>query len=389
MMKTDLNLKVTRLKRGSGVGQTELIRVATQGWRANRSLFVGCGGSGQRVGVHLKALDELHGGALRHLCLDSDRGDHYETTLPGGRVVRYGDDELCNFGVEDARTRLLDDTALAARFRPLLRGNPVAETYGRGAGQCRAMGMLDYELDIETIHHRMVEAIRPFMPITAGKQMTMQEIVASRDAQAEQEKPMNVWCVGSGCGGLNSSIFIHNAYYLQHVLEQHGINNFVLLGVLLGPKAYQKRGPNIGFNYAALLRELEQVNREGFAHTFANGEAVRFARPPFKLLFQLDLVDWPADENLAERLSDHAMDAWLRHVALGIHLLDSAPMQDRLQTLIRNPTEQSLALSSSGAGLMATFGAALVSVNFQALAEVVALERAIQTMDNLIEQCGE
>ena len=388
-MKTDSNLKVTRLRTAPGLGQQGAARMTAQDWRRHRSLFVGSGGSGQRIGVHLKGLDVLNGSALQHLCLDSDRGDHYETTLPGGRVVRYDDDELCHFGVEDARTRLLDDPTLAARFRPLLRGNPVADTYGRGAGQCRAMGMLDYELDIETVHHRMEEAIRPFMPLAPGKQLSMQEIVASREAQAEQEKPVNVWCVGSGCGGLNSSIFIHNAYYLQHVLEQHGITNFVLLGVLLGPKAYQKRGPNIAFNYAALLRELEQVNRDGFAHTFANGETVRFARPPFKLLFQVDLVDWPADEAPNERLSDHAMDAWLRHVALGIHLLDSAPMQDRLQTLIRNPTDQTMSVSAGGSGLIATFGAALASINFQSLAEAIAVERAIQTLDGLIERCSE
>ena len=44
------------------------------------------------------------------------------------------------------------------------------------------------------------------------------------------------------------------------------------------------------------MRELDTVYRDGFRHTFVNGESVTYARPPFDVLFQVDLLDRPEGE---------------------------------------------------------------------------------------------
>jgi hypothetical protein len=222
-----------------------------------------------------------------------------------------------------------------------------------------------------------------------GKKMTMERVLAERQAETQREQPLLVVQISSAVGGLGSSTFIHDAYLLRHLLEKRGATNVTFWGIVIGPRAFQGRGPNILYNYAALMRELDWVYRQGFHHTFISGESVAAARPPFDLLFQADLTEWPEGEDPAGKLSDTATDAFLRQIALGVHLLTSPAMRDRLQSLLVNIHDE--AASDSGEAplsFLGSFNAALAAVNLSALQEAIALAKAEETARKVIERCG-
>jgi hypothetical protein len=387
MIKTQLT--VTRLVRTNGKGSDQGTGAVARQAPTARLFNEGLGGVGGRVVTHLKALDALDQQTSGYLWKDSDRGDHFETTLPGGVRVALTDSEVCHFGVENARAELENYPQLARRYRRLLRGIPVALTYGHGAGQWRPIGSLDYEMDIATIHAPTVRALDAFYPTLPGKRMTMQQILAEREAEARRQQPLLVVQVSSAVGGLGSSIFIPNAYYLRHLLEKRGAAEVTLWGVLIGPRAFHGRGPNIAHNFAALMRELDLVYREGFHHTFVNGETVTCARPPFDLLFQVDLTEWPEGEDPSTKLSDTAMDAFLRQVALGTHLLTTPAVRDRLQSLLVNAQNREDRNTGNRLDLLASFNAALAAVNLSALDETLALGQAEEAVRALMDKCDE
>lgn len=386
-MKTQL--KVTRLTSGIRDSDGRKSEQRLRPLPTARLLFEGLGGAGGRVVTHLKALDALGGQVSGYLWKDSDRGDRFETILPGGARVALSDGEVCRFGVEDGRTELENYPQLARRYRRLLRGIPVALTYGHGAGQWRPAGVLDYELDIAAIHAATVRMLDTFYPAGLSKRLSMKQIVEEREAEARREQPLLLASVSSAVGGLGSSIFLHNAYYLRHLLDKRGATNATLWGVLLGPRAFSGRGPNIAHNFAAIMRELDLVYADGFRHTFVNGETVALARPPFDVLFQVDLTEWPEGEDPGGKLSDTAMDAFLRQAALGIHLLTTPAMRDRIQSLLVNAHRDEEPGANGQTGYLASFNAALAAVNLSALNETIALNQTEQAVHNLLAWCRE
>jgi len=386
-MKTQL--KVTRIARGNGASPERAVGATERRPPTSRLFHDGLGGAGGRIVTHLKALDAINGQASGYLWRDSDRGDRFETFLPGGIRIALADHEVCRFGVENGRAELEDHPQLARRYRRLLRGIPVALTYGHGAGQWRPIGILDYELDIDTIHAATSRALDAFYPTMLGKRMSMQQVLAEREAEAQREQPLLIVKASSAVGGLGSSTFIHDAYYTRHLLDRRGASNASVWGVLIGPRAFSGRGPNITHNFAALMRELDWVYREGFRHIFINGETVSFARPPFDLLFQVDLTEWPEGEDPGGKLSDTAMDAFLRQAALGIHLLTTPAMRDRLQSLLVNVRSEDEMGADGRIDFLASFNAALAAVNMNALDEAIALSEAEDVVRALIDQCVE
>ena len=216
----------------------------------------------------------------------------------------------------------------------------------------------------------------------------MPQILAERKADVQRQQPLLIVVVSSAVGGLGSSVFVHDAYYLRHLLEKRAAAEVTVWGVLVGPRAFHGRGPNIQHNFCALMRELDQVYRDGFRHTFVNGETVALARPPFDLLFNIDLTEWPEGQDPGAKLSDTAMDAFLRQIALGVHLLTMPTMRDRLQSLLVNAHDGSLDPTNRLA-MLASFNAAMAAVNLSALDETIALDQAGATVRALMDKCSE
>lgn len=355
---------------------------SAQATPALRVLIESKGGSGLRTATHLKALDALDGQKRMYLHLDSDHGDRYATTLPDGTVVALQPEEMCLFGWDDARSQLSRHPALARRYQALLRGNPVSQTYKRGAAQCRPMGLLQYELSLAAIFEAKKARLNLLYPPVEARGAGLSDLMLSRETQRQMAQPMLNVHIASAVGGQGSAIVIHDAYATRWLCEQRGIRNVTHIGVLLGPNAFQRRERNIELNYAAVMRELEAVYRDGFTLALPTGEHVTFAKPPFDELYLLDLAEWPRSEDPDRRLSDTAMDAWLRQVALTIHTYTQRVLHDRLESLLlnlANQSDESLAFGS--------LNAAMVFADLAALNEVIALDKAGAMLDALLARC--
>lgn len=376
----DSQPKVTRLTKNPA----EHDRLAAAGLApALRVLIESKGGTGLRVATHLKALDLLDGQKRIYLHLDSDHGDRYSTTLPDGTVVGLQPDELCLFGWDDARSQLRRHSALSRRYQTLLRGNPVSQTYKRGAAQCRPMGLLQYELSFPAILEAKRARLNALYPPTEARGASLQDVVLAREAQLQMAQPLLDVHIASAVGGQGSSIAIHDAYATRWLCEQRGIKNVTHVGILLGPQAFQRRERNIELNYTATMRELEKAYRDGFILALPAGEQAAFARPPFDELYLLDLAEWPRSEDPDRRLSDTAMDAWLRQVALTVHTYTQRALHDRLESLLLNLANQTDESLSFGA-----LNAAMAFADLAALNQAIALDKAAAMLRALLARCS-
>lgn len=370
---------ITRLVNGTAGVQRQAMAQPVE-----RLLVQSKGGTGLRAATHVKALFALDGRKLACLHKDSDHGDRCVTQLPDGRQVALEPGEFCHFGHADARGQLGRHPLLQRRYGPLLRGNPVVLTAYRGAAQCRPMGMLQYELGFGAVREATANAFDAFYPRPQPRGVDLRGVQMLQQALVNLGQPLIDLHIGSAVGGQGSAIFIADAYLSRHLLEGRKAKNVTHIGVLLGPNAFQRRERNIELNYAATMRELEKVYRDGWEHTFVDGLSIASAKPPFDLLLQCDLAEWPQGEDPGGRLSDTAMDEWLRQVALSVATLAQRAMHDKLQSLLLNVQGEDADDLSFGA-----FNAGLINANLDALTEAVALAKADDALAALAARCAE
>jgi hypothetical protein len=348
-----------------------------------RVLVQSHGGTGLRTATHLKALAALQGQRTVFLHKDSDHGDRYATTLPNGVEIKLGDDERCLFGMDDPRGQARNVPALARVYERLLRGNSVAMTYKRGAAQCRPIGLLQYELNIAQVRDATSQALDRFYPRSLARGAGLAHVQQRRIDEARGEAPLLVVHVAGLCGGQGSSTIIADAYLTRYLLDRRKARNVTHIGVLVGPQAFRRRGM-AEHNYAATMRELDKVYRDGWQRVLATGEIIAYAVPPFDLALQVDLPEWPAGEDPDGPLSDGAMDDWLRQVALSVNLVTQRAMHDRLQSLLLNVS----AGDANGLAL-GTVQAALLHVSLDAIEAYVAADKASAALQALAYRCGE
>jgi hypothetical protein len=358
--------------------------------QAVRRLFQTSGGTGLMLATHLQALDRLDSQSSTYAHFDSDHGDHRQTVLPDGTQIALKPSELCLFGVDDTRAALRDVArrapAFARQHRRQLRGITVAQTNRRGAAQVRPIGLLQYDLAIAQVIARVNQVLDEFYPPTASRGANLALVHAAQAARVQAELPLLDVHIASSMGGQGSATFLTHAYVSRWLMDQRKARNVMRLGVLLGPRAFQGRGSLA--NYAATLHEIDRAYRDGFRHVLLNGDVIEYGVPPFDLLFLVDLPEpmlratQGGAGREADKLSDAAMDDWLRQVALGIHLLTSRVMHDRLQSMLLNVQN-----SEAAGATLATFNAALVNSNLNAIEDVVALQATQAALQGLIERC--
>ena len=77
-------------------------------------------------------------------------------------------------------------------------------------------------------------------------------------------------------------------HVLRHVLEELGIGNYELWGVLLGPKVFSGLTADTQFNSQALLHALEHQARFGQRREYINGLRIDRDVPAYDRVFLLD-----------------------------------------------------------------------------------------------------
>ena len=345
------------------------------------------GGTGLRLATHYLAASLLDGLQPSVLHLDSDHGETFATRIPGGEWVQLSPSQQVRFGVDDPRAELRKRPEMQRRYQRLLHGIPVSQTYRRGAAQARPYGLIQYDLSIGAVRAALNADFDRFYPSFQGRGRDgrgrgMGDVLAHQQAQAQAEQPLLMVYAGSGVGGQGSAVFGAHAYVARHELAKRNARNVTHIGILLGPKAFAGRESQLDTNYAATLRELEAMYCDGFDFVFSDGERVSSDKPPFDQLFLVDLPEWPEGERNNDRLSDTAMDDWLRRVAYSARLYTQRTMHDRAQSLLANIPPDPQATLTFGA-----LSAALVHANVDAMIETAALTAARDALIGLAARC--
>jgi hypothetical protein len=283
-------------------------RPAQQLERIRPSVFIFLGGTGQQVGVNLKArLMNTYGLGYRDkialLSFDS-------TEEPFGAVVNEGlvrlepGSEFFNIGqVPIGRIKQNIDRHPAIRDRigtqidrlpSVLRGN--------GMKMIRPAAVVAYHWHYQLIQQELSKAIWRL----AGRDVVGTQVV-------DQQQGMNIYIVGSLVGGTGSGLFLDMAYHVRSLLSELGMQSeyCTITGIGVLAQAFRDiNGRNLYANGGAALKELAHLMlNERFRARYPNGKIVDQYEAPFNLFYVLDGVDergrtWSGIQEVAAMAAD-------------------------------------------------------------------------------------
>jgi hypothetical protein len=254
------------------------------------TLFIGLGGTGHRIGVHLKALFQNRQGELpewlRLLAFDtadepfiaqSDGGETVQLEpgpefinighVPVGRIVRHREKQR----------------AIAERFGESLTRLPPT-VLRHGAKQIRLLGLLALYWHFHVVEDHLQRAVWHLAGRETGPQTVM-----------EADRGLNIFIANSLCGGTGAGTFLDVAFLVRALVEDLGnLGDFCQvtgLGVL--PGAFPNvDGPYLQPNTVAALMELNHaMTHRDFRSRYPNGRVIEQMAAPFNLYYVLDGVD--------------------------------------------------------------------------------------------------
>lgn len=213
-------------------------------------LALGAGNSGESTVLRCQAL-ALHDRIwLPALGLNNDRLPPRPLAvrqLDGTRTMLELTERLVLDG-ENPREQLLDDPLLAQRYRPLLRGVPVFETYphaGAGGHGLPIIAALDIDLSINAVLGWLRGGIRQLRgaPAAAPGETELQRRLATWRSHDDTARELRVLIVGGAAGAMGNASHQILPYLVRQVLAEQGIARYELWGVLLGPRAFSGLTP--------------------------------------------------------------------------------------------------------------------------------------------------
>jgi hypothetical protein len=306
---------------------------------ARPTLFIGLGGTGQRIGVYLKALLIANHGAIpdwfRLLVLDT-ADEPLAIRLADGRAVSLEPGtEFVNIGhvpVGRIIRHRQKQHAIADRFGDSLMRLPPT-VLRHGAKQVRLLGLLALYWHFHEVEEHVQRAIWHL----AGRETnsrtretnsrtretnsrtretnsrtretnsrTRETNSRTRETNSrtvvDTEQGINVSIANSLCGGTGAGTFLDVAFLVRALVEELGdLGDFCQvtgLGVL--PGAFRDvNGPNLLPNAVSSLMELNHtMTRNDFQAAYPNGRVIAPTSAPFNLYYVLDGVDergrvWP------------------------------------------------------------------------------------------------
>lgn len=282
-----------------GTGQLEQIRP---------TIFLLLGGTGQQVGVNVKArILNAFGPAYRDkivlLAFDSTEepfaasvGDELVRLEPGSEFFNIGQVPIGRIKQNLDRNHAIRERlgAHIDRLPSILRGN--------GMKMIRPAALVAYHWHYRLIHKELSKAIWRL----AGRDVLGPE-------EIDQEQGMNIYIVGSLVGGTGSGLFLDMAYHVRSLLAELGMQSDYCTVTGLGVLAQAFQGVsrrNLYANGGAALKELTHLMlHENFEATYPNGRVVDLQVAPFNLFYVLDGVDergrtWNGIQDVAAMAAD-------------------------------------------------------------------------------------
>lgn len=272
------------------------------------SVFLLLGGTGQQVGVNLKArLNSAFGDTWRDkiVILAFDSTEEPFTASTGDQLVRLEPgSEFFNIGqvpIGRIKQNLDRNHAIRERLGAHIDRLPSVMR-GNGMKMIRPAALVAYHWHYQLIHKELSKAIWRL----AGR-----DILGPQEV--DQEQGMNIYIAGSLVGGTGSGLFLDMAYHVRSLLRELGMQSDYCTVTGLGVLAQAFQGVsrrNLYANGGAALKELTYLMlHENFEATYPNGRVVDIQEAPFNLFYVLDGVDergrtWNGIQDVAAMAAD-------------------------------------------------------------------------------------
>lgn len=255
------------------------------------TIIIGGGGTGYDIVVRVKARfhetyprDMLK--QIKFVVFDTDT-DHAPVRNSTGDYVRLTPDlELFQIGGVPVSGIIANRANYPAIAEELELDRLPRLDLTKGAKQVRQLGRLAFFYHFERIRKVISGALNEILNIANYN---------ARGAAAIQA--INVFFIGSACGGTGSGIMIDLAYLTRYLAQANGIpaDHISSTSLLIMPEAFAKvprsSQSQIRANASAMLREIDHFSAYGDFKAHYPGMRIEDGKPPFNIAYIVDATN--------------------------------------------------------------------------------------------------
>ncbi|WP_129628494.1 hypothetical protein [Candidatus Oscillochloris fontis] len=288
--------------------------------------LIAIGNSGESVIQRIAALGRGDGLHLAACGINNDNlaPRSLQVRTPDGATEQVALTERLVFSSENPRDRIDDYPLLKDRYATLLRGIPVFETFpraGYGGHGHPVISALDIDLNssavIAFLNHQ-IRRLRGNHAASDGRSDWERLLRQHHQHHANRQHRPRVVVVGGGSGSMGNAGHQLLPALVRHLLNEAGIKDYELWGVVLGPHIFSGLTPFTRHNYRALLHALDHLARNGQRRTYLHDLHIALQAPPYDRVF---LMDAPTVSTEHGRSSDTDLERFFDQTALSLYLL--------------------------------------------------------------------
>lgn len=353
-------------------------------------LIGGMGNSGEGVALRVQALAYNEGVYIPVFGLNNDElpprplairtADQTETLLSlTNRLVFHSD---------HPRDQMLDHPLLTQRYRRLLRGIPVLETYpraGHGGHGHPVISALDMDLHIDALLvflRQVLRQVRDEPANLAAARSDWERLRLTLRQRQGVQREKRIILIGGGSGSMGNAGHHLVPYLLRSLLADLEVQSYEVWGVILGPRAFTALTPFVRHNYRALLESLEHMTMHGHAREFANGLRIALQCPPYDRVFLLDDPRLPA---AGTKVTEEEVDTFLDQTALSLALLLRGNVVQTVASHVANP-EHAGVHDGGGLRYLHSIRGAVAGVDSDHLARLLTAHLTVQMVQTLAQR---
>jgi len=351
-------------------------------------LLLAAGGSGARVALEMQRLALLDGYSLDAAYIDNDVLAPQPLTLrtPAGEQMEVAAEKRLVLAPEGNTRDILKNYPLLVRRyidKALLYGISAFESYNqgrRGGGGHPIFTAIDIDLAIEELSGFLYQSLAALrgdneqVPAISDLDAIVKK--QQRRKQASAVQPTIVLLAGGAGSSGNAGAQLY-PYLVRRVLQELGIGQYELWGVILGPRAFTGLTPRTELNYTQLLHALNYMMQRGQRRSYINGITIDTATPCFDRIWLCDNPLLPAN---GKKVSDSELSGFFERTARGLHLLLNTGAWDLVASqLVNDAPDRKVRAYGTLNGVMA-------GADTAALRELTALAKQERLLGHLVQR---
>lgn len=286
-------------------------------------VLIGVGNSGEAVVLRVQALAHGDGSAIHAFGVNNDAQPPRPVPVrhPDGSLAMLELGERLVLGAQNPRDQIKHYPLLQARYERLLRGISVYDAHaGRGGHGYPPIAALDLDLNAEAVNAFIRRSLAHLSPASAttASPTNFKRLWNRRQHQQQARQRGLVAVVGGGAGAMGQAGHQLIPYLIRETLAGQGINDFNLIGFILGPRAFTGLTPFVQANYHGLLQGLDYMARHGQRRAYLGGRVIDRQAPPYDYAFVYDDPFLPAEGG---KVTEAEIYSFYDRAAVAIYLL--------------------------------------------------------------------